>query len=69
MSLSAHAEVTSSDIADEVLRTATVLLRERYGIRHVTIQPETSQIHDELEHCCLDDHEPSLSFRRFLNQS
>jgi len=69
VSLSAHAEVTSSDIADEVLRNATVLLRERYGIRHVTIQPETSQIHDELEHCCLDDHEPSLSFRRFLNQS
>ena len=69
VSLSAHAEVTSSDIADEVLRTATVLLRERYGIRHVTIQPETSQIHDELEHCCLGDHEPSLSFRRFLNQS
>ena len=69
VSLSAHAEVTSSDIADEVLRKATVLLRERYGIRHVTIQPETSQIHDELEHCCLDDHEPSLSFRRFLNQS
>ena len=69
VSLSAHAEVTSSDIADEVLRTATALLRERYGIRHVTIQPETSQIHDELEHCCLGDHEPSLSFRRFLNQS
>ena len=69
VSLSAHAEVTSSDIADEVLRRATVLLRERYGIRHVTIQPETSQIHDELEHCCLDDHKPSLSFRRFLNQS
>ena len=68
VSLSAHAEVTSSDIADEVLRSATVLLRERYGIRHVTIQPETSRIHDELEHCCLDDHD-SLSFRRFLNQS
>jgi cobalt-zinc-cadmium efflux system protein len=69
VSLSAHAEVTSSDIADDVLRRATVLLRERYGIRHVTIQPETSQIHDELEHCCLGDHAPSLSFRRFLNQS
>lgn len=69
VSLSAHAEVASSDIADDVLRRATELLRERYGIRHVTIQPETSQIHEELEHCCLGDHEPSLSFRRFLNQS
>lgn len=69
VSLSAHAEVTSSDVADDVLRRATVLLRERYGIRHVTIQPETTQIHDELEHCCLDAHEPSLTFRRFLNES
>jgi len=70
ISLSAHAEVESSDVADEVLRRATALLRERYGIRHVTIQPETSQIHDELEHCCLDDdHGASRSFRGFLNQS
>lgn len=69
VSLSAHAEVTSSDIADDVLRDATVLLRERYGIRHVTIQPETSQIHDELEHCCLDDHEPAPSLRRLLGRS
>jgi len=69
VSLSAHAEVTSSDIADDVLRRATTLLRERYGIRHVTIQPETTQIHDELEHCCLGDHQASVSFRRFLNQS
>lgn len=69
VSLSAHAEVTSSDVADDVLRTATILLRERYGIRHVTIQPETSKIHEELEHCCHDAHEPSLSFRGFINQS
>lgn len=69
VSLSCHAEVTSSDVADEVLRRATVLLRERYGIRHVTIQPETSRIHEELEHCCLGEHEPSPLLRRFLNQS
>ena len=68
VSLSAHAEVVSSEIADEVLRKATVLLRERYGIRHITIQAETSQIHDELEHCCLDEHKPSLSFRSFLRE-
>lgn len=69
VSLSAHAEVTSSDITDDVLRDATVLLRERYGIRHVTIQPETSQVHDELEHCCLDEHEPAPSLRRFFDRS
>ena len=69
VSLSCHAEVTSSDVADSVLRRATALLRERYGIRHVTIQPETSWIHEELKHCCSDEHEPSPTLRRFLNQS
>ncbi len=66
ISLSCHCEVSSSGIADDVLRRATSLLRERYGIRHVTIQPETSQIHEELEHCCHDDHE-SPSWKGFLD--
>ena len=67
VSLSCHAEVSSSELADDVLRAATALLRERYGIRHVTIQPETSRVHEELEHCCQSDHEPSPSLRHFLN--
>ncbi len=66
VSLSCHAEVTSADLADDVLRRSTVMLRERYNIRHVTIQPETSQIHDELEHCCLDEHEEAPALMRFL---
>ena len=66
ISLSCHCEVDSSDLADDVLRRATALLRERYGIRHVTIQPETSRIHEELEHCCLDRHD-GPSWKRFLN--
>ncbi len=66
VSLSCHCEVDSSEVADDVLRRATAILRERYGIRHVTIQPETSQIHDELEHCCPDRHE-GQSWKAFLN--
>ena len=66
ISLSCHCEVASSEVADDVLRQATSLLRERYGIRHVTIQPETSRIHEELEHCCLDRHE-GPSWKAFLN--
>jgi cobalt-zinc-cadmium efflux system protein len=66
ISLSCHCEVASSAVADDVLRRATALLRERYGIRHVTIQPETSRIHEELEHCCLDRHE-GPSWKVFLN--
>ncbi len=65
ISLSCHCEVDSSEVADDVLRRATALLRERYGIGHVTIQPETSQIHDELEHCCPDRHE-GQSWKAFL---
>lgn len=65
ISLSCHCEVASSEVADDVLRLATALLRERYGIRHVTIQPETSRVHEELEHCCLDRHE-GLSWKGFL---
>jgi cobalt-zinc-cadmium efflux system protein len=65
ISLSCHCEVASSEVADDVLRQATLLLRERYGIRHVTIQPETSRIHEELEHCCLDRHE-GPSWKAFL---
>jgi cobalt-zinc-cadmium efflux system protein len=66
VSLSCHCEVSSSGIADDVLRRATTLLRERYGIRHVTIQPETSQVHEELDHCCADDH-GAPSWKGFLN--
>jgi cobalt-zinc-cadmium efflux system protein len=65
VSLSCHCEVASSEMADDVLRRATSLLHERYGIRHVTIQPETSRIHEELEHCCHDPHE-STSWKGFL---
>jgi cobalt-zinc-cadmium efflux system protein len=65
ISLSCHCEIASSQIADDVLRKATALLRERYGIRHVTIQPETSRIHEELEHCCHGAHQPP-SWRGFL---
>ncbi|MGH9321051.1 MAG: cation diffusion facilitator family transporter [Vicinamibacteria bacterium] len=67
ISLSCHCEIGTSEVADEVLRSATTLLRERYGIRHVTIQPETSQIHEELEHCCSDRHDERPSWKAFLN--
>jgi cobalt-zinc-cadmium efflux system protein len=66
ISLSCHCEITSASLADDVLRQATTLLRERYGIRHVTIQPETTQIHEELEHCCSGTHGSRPSWMRFL---
>lgn len=68
VSLSCHAEVDSSDVADTVLRRATALLRERYGIHHVTIQPETSTIHEELAHCCPDEHSSFAPLNRFPSE-
>jgi cobalt-zinc-cadmium efflux system protein len=67
VSLSCHCEIDSSELADDVLRRATTLLKERYGIRHVTIQPETSQVHEELEHCCSGEHPESPALKYFLN--
>jgi cobalt-zinc-cadmium efflux system protein len=67
VSLSCHCEIAASELADDVLRRATTLLRERYGIRHVTIQPETSQIHEELEHCCSGEHVAAHPLKPFLN--
>jgi cobalt-zinc-cadmium efflux system protein len=66
VSLSCHCEIDSSEMADDVLRRATSLLRERYGIGHVTIQPETSRIHDELGQCCPDRHD-GQTWKAFLN--
>ena len=68
VSLSCHAEVVSSEVADDVLRRATALLRDRYAIHHVTIQPETTTIHEELEHCCPDEHASWSPLKRFLSQ-
>jgi len=53
VSLSAHARLVPEARTDEVLRSATEMLRARHGISHVTIQPEYETVHGE-EHCCLD---------------
>ena len=58
VSLSCHAQLASDSEADDVLRRATAMLRRRYEISHVTIQPETSVVHEDREHCCLDEHRP-----------
>lgn len=50
--LSAHVEVADVTCTEHILTDLTVLLRERFGIGHVTLQPETPELH-ELIQCCL----------------
>jgi cobalt-zinc-cadmium efflux system protein len=67
VSLSSHCRVAPGEGVDEILRCAARLLRERYGIRHVTIQPETYSLHEEPEPCCPDPHDGPPTLRGFLS--
>ncbi len=51
VSLSCHADVDGAVSPDTILRAATTVLREKFGIRHVTIQPESSQVHAPTDSC------------------
>lgn len=51
-SLSAHVELVDAQQAEQILTDLTVLFRDRFGIAHVTLQPETPAMHRAIE-CCL----------------
>lgn len=51
VSLSCHADIEANTPTDVILRSATQLLRERFGIRHVTIQPEVTRVHGDADSC------------------
>ncbi len=63
MSLSAHVEVPTMTGCGRVLADLSVLLRDRYGISHVTLQPETHELHTEID-CCLYPDAPQLEGHR-----
>lgn len=48
VSLSCHCELDGTRTTDEVLSDLFHLLHDRFGIQHVTIQPETRELHAEL---------------------
>jgi cobalt-zinc-cadmium efflux system protein len=50
--LSAHVELTDSDCTGHVLTELATLFRDRFGIGHVTLQPETPALHEAME-CCM----------------
>jgi cobalt-zinc-cadmium efflux system protein len=51
VSLSCHADIEPNTPPDTILKSATALLRERFGIRHVTIQPEITRAHGDADSC------------------
>ena len=59
VALSAHVEVDSMDRCGEPIARLAVMLRERHGIDHVTLQPETPALHDEIACCLFPDRTPS----------
>jgi len=52
VALSAHVEVESMAGCEASIGSLTAMLRERHGIAHVTLQPETRELHDAIA-CCL----------------
>ncbi|MCA9822953.1 MAG: cation transporter [Dehalococcoidia bacterium] len=51
VSLSAHVEVESMTESERAIGLLSVMLRERHGISHVTLQPETQELHEAVQ-CC-----------------
>lgn len=52
VALSAHVEVESMADCEASIGSLTTMLRDRHGIAHVTLQPETRELHDAIA-CCL----------------
>lgn len=52
VALSAHVEVASLEDSAPAIAELARLLRERHGIAHVTLQPETPELHYQID-CCL----------------
>lgn len=55
VAMSAHVEL--EDMADcaSPIAEITEILRRNWGVSHVTLQPETRELHDALECCDLPD--------------
>lgn len=50
--LSAHVEIADVACTEHILTELATMLRDRFGIGHVTLQPETPALHEAME-CCL----------------
>lgn len=55
VAMSAHVELERMDGCEKPLAEITALLRTQWGVSHVTLQPETRELHDAIECCDLPD--------------
>jgi len=53
--LSAHVEIADVTCTEHILTELAALMRERFGITHVTLQPETQTLHEAMECCTSPD--------------
>ncbi len=73
--VSCHVEIAEASDAERVIVPAAQRLQERFGLRHVTLQPETAAVHEAIQCCEFPDqarmaplsvghhHEPAESSR------
>lgn len=69
--LSAHVELGDVACTEHILTDLAVLFRDRFGIGHVTLQPETPSLHEALE-CCFGpegDHVSSAGHNHRLDRA
>ena len=55
VAMSAHIELERMEGCEKQLAEITALLRTKWGVSHVTLQPETRELHDAIECCDLPD--------------
>lgn len=55
VALSAHVEVDRMENGEAAISGLSELFRDRYGIDHVTLQPETRALHDAIACCASPD--------------
>lgn len=53
--LSAHVEIGDATDPGDVLSPVTRRLQERFGLQHITLQPESSTLHNVMQCCDLPD--------------
>lgn len=61
VALSAHVEVSSMEGCERVIAGLARMLRQEHGIAHVTLQPETREVHEAVECCALPDSDGILA--------
>jgi len=55
VAMSAHIELERMEGCEKPLADITAMLRTKWGVSHVTLQPETRELHDVIECCDLPD--------------